>query len=268
MRLNILILIVSTAFTLLSCEQTIDVDLPYERLIVVNTFVGRTVDSLAWISRTLPATEEATFENAAIMDASVKMYWRDTVYQLSAVPTRRGFLLPPLDARWQGDSLRMVVEWGGMRAESNARMPVAPTIIKVSVEPKKGAPAYRTIVVTLRTRPGCVIWLEYSRSSQERADPPMDTFLSYRVVPGDPADPEQEITVDTGDNYYLGPRVRAFEVMVCTADAVYAKFLDEPRRDSDNPFSFGGASTFTNISGHGLGMFVPVVSVMESVVVE
>lgn len=267
MRPNIFILFIATAFTLLSCEQTIDVDLPYERLIVVNTFVGRTMDSLAWISRTLPATEEATFENAAIMDANVKMYWRDTVYQLSPMTSKRGFVLPPPDTRWQGDSMRMVVEWGGLRAESNARMPIAPTLTKVSVVPKKGDPDYRTIVVTLRTRPGCVIWLQRGFISRERAEPPMDTYNYYRVVPGDPEGPEQEVTIDTGDNYYLGPG-GSIEVMVCTADAVYAKFLDEPRRNSDDPFSFGGASTFTNVGGRGIGMFVPVVSVIETVVVE
>lgn len=248
------------------CEQTVDVELPYERMIVVNTFVGRTMDSLAWISRTLPATDEARYEDAAITDASVKIIWRDTVYQLLALQSRRGFLLPPPDPRWQGDSMRMVVEWEGLRAESVARMPIAPTIIDARVEPKLDNPEYRTIVVTLRIRPGCVVWLDPSNISEEGARPPMNEYPHYLVVPGNPNDSELEVTVTTGDRYSLSPGGPVkVKVKVCAADLNYAQFLAEPNRRSDDPFSFGGARAYTNVTGHGIGMFVPVVSVSDSV---
>ena len=252
-----------------ACEQTVDVDLPYERAIVINTFVGRFIDSLAWVSRTLPATEEATFANAAILDADVAMQWRDTVYQLPPLTPKRGFVLPPPDARWQGDSMRMIVEWQGLRAESVARMPIAPTVEKTELI-ASDQPGYRFIRVTVRTRPGSVIWLQYLQRSEQfnTTGPPLSMYEYYRVVPGNPNNPEQSLVIDFTNGYFGRGNGGTVEILVCAADAAYAKFLDEPNRSSDDPFSFGGASSFTNVTGKGFGMFVPVVSVPITVVID
>lgn len=270
MRLLTVIKLMIIGSFMLGCEQTIDVDLPYERLIVMNAFVGRSIDSLAWISKTLPATEEPTFDKAAIMNADVKLFWRDTVYQLAPLASKRGFILPQPDARWQGDSMRMAVEWDGMRAESVARMPIAPIVTKAEFKPHPSEPDFRSLSVTLRTRPGCVIWLQYMQGFDEfnAADPPMSMFNYYRVVPGNPNEAEVTITIDFSDGFF-GPRGGGtVNLLVCAADASYAKFLDEPNRNTDNPFSFGGARAFTNVSGRGIGMFVPVVSVLASIAIE
>ncbi|MDZ4820259.1 MAG: hypothetical protein SGJ20_14925 [Planctomycetota bacterium] len=252
-----------------ACEQTVDVDLPYERAIVINTFVGRSIDSLAWVSRTLQATQEATFANAAILDAVVTLQWRDTVYQLQPLTQKRGFVLPPPDPRWQGDSMRMIVEWQGLRAESVARMPIAPTVEKTELVASVDQPEYRVVRVTLLTRPGSVIWVQYVSRFDDfnTADPPLSMYEYYRVVSGNPSDPEVTLVIDF-TNYYIGRGSGSVDILVCAADAAYAKFLDEPNRNSDDPFSFGGASSFTNVTGKGFGMFVPVVSVAATVVID
>lgn len=256
-------LVVSTLVVLLcvGCEQTIDVDLPYNKLIVINTFVGGEIDSLAWISRTLPAIEKPTYENAAIMNAVANMYWRDTVYPLVAIPSKRAYALPPGDARWQGDSLTMVVEWEGLRAESKARVPIAPSFVSARYEQDPVYSFDGTLFVTLRTRPGSVIWFEPSGSNQSQRRPPMTMYEYYRLIPGRPEDPELEVTVSSGNFYFFNDRSDTLHITMYAADAAYARFLDEPSRNNDDPFSFGGATTYTNIQGQGIGMFVPVVSV-------
>lgn len=247
------------------CEQTIDADLPYERLIVINTFVGTADDSLAWISRTLPATEEPTAENAAIMDADVKLFWRDTTYQLPPLLAPRGYQLPKPDARWGGDSLRIVVEWQRLRAEATARMPVEPTFIKAEFIPSANEPSYTSLSVTFRTRPGCVIWVEGSRRGPGTT--PLSMYDFYRVIPGDPTDAEQEVTMRVMNYFRLTPG-DTIDLVVSIADRVYAQYLDDPNAEVDGPFSFGGAGAFTNVKGNGLGMFVPVVSVPATVVID
>ena len=61
-RLLSIVLPCMFALTLIGCEEVVNVDLPYDKRIVVNAFLGRGSDTIVWLSQTLPVDAAVSVE--------------------------------------------------------------------------------------------------------------------------------------------------------------------------------------------------------------
>ena len=265
--MRITLISIALLMLLISCEQTVDVELPYDKQIVVNSFVGHRTIDMAWISKTLPVNEEFTAEKCFI-DADVRIHWRDTSYRLVADYAELGYVLPVSDERWQGDSMRMTVDWDGLHAEATARMPRKPESIVMLWEPHDFDPEYGSLTAQVVCESGTVIWANANARGYFSAGTPMQFYGRYETVP------------NVGNNdvvtreFYVGGLSReeaeaavddSIFVEVFLADIDYERYLVEPSSRQDGPFGFGGKNPYFNVKGDGIGLFVPVCAVSQYV---
>ncbi|MBI2793867.1 MAG: DUF4249 family protein [Ignavibacteria bacterium] len=252
-------------FILTACEQVIDVELPYNKKIVVNAFVGDEF-GVAWISRTVPIGTDASSQSSAIMDAEVKMKWQDSIYILGKNYSSNTFLFPTVDSRWQGDSLTLMIDWSGMHAASTARMPKPSKIKKVYLKPGEDPYDVSYLYAVIEVDAGVVVWTDYSIWRQPEA--PMGFGRIPFFFEGDPDGVMREIEIYIMSNYNDVQPGSEIELSVYTADRVYNQYLKNRYHNNNEPFTFGGTNPQFNVTGDGIGLFIPVSVQTQRLVVE
>lgn len=260
-----IVCILASTLVLQGCEQVLDVELPYEEKIVVNAFVGYTW-GVAWISKTMPIGMDVNRQSAAIMDAEVRMKWQDSVYVLGKDYTGGSFTFPDADSRWLGDSLTLTVDWRGKHAESRSRMPELPIIKKVYIKPRQQQYSNSDIYAVVEARAGTIVWVEYGVARLPEA--PMAYRCCFFNVEGEPAGTTQEIDLYVMSNYNDYQPGTEIELSVFAADRVYNRYLTERKMKHDDPFNFGGTNPPFNVTGDGIGLFIPVATQAQTLVLE
>jgi len=271
MRINQLFSILVMGLVVCACEQTVDVQLPYDKKIVINSFVGRTVwDDHAWISKTMPFGEKVTNDNSVINNAIVKIHWRDTTYDLTYDASQRGYDLPPADNRWQGDSLTMTVDWDGLHAEATAKVPKEPIIHEVFCYESINDTTVFRIVIDASVYPGIVTWSQdFGRDFPEVLSP-MEFYENspYSLPMLSESDTNMiRIRQFVGwmytDELQTGDEI---EITFWIADREYERYLmDRYSNGDEGPFGFGGSNPYFNVKGDGIGLFVPVLEFRQRV---
>lgn len=250
--------------TLAGCEQTVDVDLPYEERIVILNYLGRDVDSLVYISKTVPIGVDPSPAAAALDDAEVLL----SIDGAAPVRLERHLPLPgayrvPQPELLVGHRLRLMVNALGRTAWSETVVPANVEILghRIDERPSRWNPGgtERHWMVHVRTPPGTVAWAtlygDYYTAS------PYATYL-YGARDERDRQPDGTVLIDAGEVNTAGPDDMV-AVIVNVADEALLRYLDRPHGDNQDPFGFGGVNPYTNVEGDGVGLLVGIRRIVD-----
>ncbi len=271
-RLLSIVLPCMFALTLIGCEEVVNVDLPYDKRIVVNAFLGRGSDTIVWLSQTLPVDAAVSVESASLRNATVTIEVDGQVVQCPPVDTLPGGYALPRLTSWAGKSATLRVKAQGMDAVARTTVPPMPEIIRLQARRAEqpddwepgGGRMYVVEAIVRMYQPG-VVWVQ--NDDFGRFEPydivPMEFWTPYNAVRrGDTTNLEQVAVplfstyVNDNDPYSRLPET--LRVRLNHADENFIRFLDRPRGGSNDGFGFGGANPYFNVTGQGIGLFVGV----------
>jgi len=251
---------------LAACEQTIDVELPYQERIVVNGFVGR--EEATWgipptvhITRTLPPLDQTDTSRMRIDDVEAVITHRGTEYRL-AKGSHTLMRLPAESSQWAGDSVILRVRGGGMTAASTTYIPKRPEIVSANVVDftTDWGETIKGIQLNIRAEAGsCVFTATTERFSSYGYYPmslPMSLSQVPVVVPGQRGTGMTDIVLDVPLRYRFDSG-DSVQVVLYAMDGVYERHRSS-YAPGGGPFSSGGANPWFNVTGDGIGMFVGV----------
>lgn len=261
MSMTLRVCAVVAMLVLTACEQTIDVQLPYQERIVVNGFVGMDettggIPPTIHITRTLPPLDQTDTARMRIDDVEAVITHRGADYPL-AMGSHTLMRLPAESSQWAGDSVTLRVRGGGMTAFSTTYIPKRPEIVSATVvdfttdwgETTKG------IQLNIRAEAGsCVLASTTDRISFYDAYP-MSLWQVPVVVPGSRGSGMSDLVL--GVPAYTVASGDSVQVVIYAMDGVYERYRSS-YAPGGGPFSSGGANPWFNVTGDGIGMFVGV----------
>lgn len=248
---------------LTACEQTIDVELPYQERIVVNGFVG--MEEATWgipptvqITRTLPPLDQTDTARMRIDDVEAVITHRGADYPL-AKGSHTLMRLPVESSQWAGDSVTLRVRGGGMTAFSTTYIPKRPEIVSATIldSTTSWGETIRGIQINVRAEAGsCVFATSTDAPFSPYGNYPMSLWQVPVVVPGQRGSGTTDIVLgiplryrfDSGDSV---------QVTIYAMDGVYERYRSS-YAPGGGPFSSGGANPLFNVTGDAIGMFVGV----------
>lgn len=248
---------------LTACEQTIDVELPYQERIVVNGFVG--MEEATWgipptihITRTLPPLDQTDTARMRIDDVEAVITHRGADYPL-AKGSHTLMRLPVESSQWAGDSVTLRVRGGGMTAFSTTYIPKRPEIVSATVVDftTDWGETIKGIQINVRAEAGsCVFATSTDAPFSSYGNYPMSLWQVPVVVPGQRGSGTTDIVLGVPLRYRFDSG-DSIQVTIYAMDGVYERYRSSYAPGS-GPFSSGGANPLFNVTGDAIGMFVGV----------
>lgn len=250
---------------LLGCEQTLDVDLPYDKKLVLNGFI--LVDSTRvndtrmivpiMVTKTMPTLFSGPLEDFAVNGAKLAIIVDGQEYPCR-FSSNRFFTTPDESQTWFTRTAKVVAQGEGMYAEAYTRIPSEPKII--SVDHVDSTMPWGSTYTLLRFRTvlegGTVAWVELSNEVRG-----LDVVFPMGMPNDYVISNAHESTMDTVDlwmSLWQLDRNTTITYRVSVADPAYARYLRSPMGDDSDPFGFGGSNPHFNVSGDGIGLMIGV----------
>jgi len=252
-------------FLVLGCEQTVDVDLPYDKRLVLDGFViadSTPVDSLAvfvslMLTKTIPTLDDEDDQGYLLRDAQLRMTVDGTEFPCR--PGSERFFDNPIEANsWHGKEVRIVAQGEGLTATALTRIPSEPVILEVrhidSVLP--WGSRYTYIGIKAVVDGGSVVWAQQPEG-RFGLDVlfPMSISADYIISS---ASPSMKDTVEVWIPLFRNIDESTVKYRLYVAEPTYARYLRSPYGDNSDPFGFGGVNPFFNVTGDGIGLMIGV----------
>jgi hypothetical protein len=266
-----------------SCAQA--PELPYEEKLVIRGLLEAGQNAVdIQISRTIPPLDEFSYEKIFIGDAEARISVDGATYLLELqartstaanVPYRSLYRAPGLRIE-PGKTYRIDVEWRGLRAWAETRVPLFPAVdsaaIRYAITPtvQNGAPALDTAFETfafVRARAS-----ELLRVGTTIHDPSNGRQLSSRGY-GDAIFITQDGFVSATSNIWRLPGAAAAllggqaetRVNVEAYDGAFYRYYQTRTRSGQlGLFSPGGPNIEWNVQGDGIGEFAGVARIQRA----
>lgn len=257
------------ALLLTSCEQTIDVDLPYERRLVINGFIiadsGVIRTAGMSLTKTVPVLTEIDSMNVLVNDARMWIASEDRRLLMTQNTMPQYFSYPDVVETWQGRTVTVLAEGEGMSARATTRIPRSPRLLSAvivdSVSP--WGSEYKILQASIEVDGNTVSWM--SRSSfYTFIDFPLQVY--WPVVAADPTAATLD-TITMREDLYSGGPEDSVDIDIYCADGVYLRYLRSPYGDGSDPFGFGGVNPYFNVEGDGIGLAIGVAAIRRRIAV-
>lgn len=250
---------------LLGCEQTLDVDLPYDKRLVLDGFViadstqgdSQSVVVSIMLTKTIPALEDEVDQGYLLRDAQLRMTVDGTEFPCR--PGSERFFDNPIEAKsWHGREVRIVAQGEGLTATALTRIPSEPVILQVrhvdSAQP--WGSRYTYIGIRAVVDGGSVVWAQQPEG-RFGLDVlfPMSISADYVVSS---ASPSMKDTVEVWMPLFRNVDESTVAYRLYVAEPTYARYLRSPYGDNSDPFGFGGVNPFFNVTGDGIGLMIGV----------
>lgn len=246
-----------------ACEQTIDVDLPYQKRLVFDGFVladtGTSQTMLIRLSKTIPVLADPDSTSTRPINARM---WMETESGSVDLVQREGgslFEMPVGFRQLFGQTVTIKGTGDGMAAEARTRIPNMPTVLSTrfidSITPWGSTITSAEVRVVVDG--GTVVWLE-SWGFRSSSVTPMAMYEAV-YVSAKPAGQRDTMNVRGGTTVRYGSEEA--EITIYSADGVYLRYLQSPFGDGSDPFGFGGVNPFFNVMGDGIGLAIGVSAV-------
>lgn len=247
------------AIVVWGCETTLDVSLPYEHRLVLNSFFGSKTDTLLNLSRTLPVNEIATRNRLGVAGAEVTLRVGSRTYQLQPTEDPIIYRFPQYDSTWAGQQVNIHVKADGLDASASTTIPEVPQIVYVRlVERDEWTKKY---IVGIRVPENIAIWtiahfLHRPIHDHTLDATPMDHY--FPVYSNRHGKDILEVEA-VAENYSFEPGQQdsvLIKVVVAASDFLLFKSSHTGYGDSDTWGGLSGNNPPFNIQGNGIGLFV------------
>lgn len=250
---------------LASCEEVLDVELPYEQRVVLNHFVlladgiaaadTQSVRNQFELTRTINVNGDDSELN--VRDASVILTSkRGSVIANQKEPGRYEY--NPHQIAGYGDSVSITVRSGEMTATSATFIPKPPRLdTATSYVQRAGQEGFGEYVYHIEIIPDSNT--VYYIFSGGRFNP--EEGVAY-LLPGNVymyGDDKPKQTANGNvllvGSTYTGTDADSINIRVYAVDKTYQRFLDSRFGNNDISFGFGGTNPYFNVKGAGIGAF-------------
>lgn len=263
-------IIAMAALLISSCEQTIDVDLPYARRLVFNGFIiadsGTIRTAGMSLTKTVPVLDEVDSANVVVADATMWIRSEDRQLLMTRSSDPKTFMFPDVVESWQGRTVTVIAEGEGLTASATTRIPQAPRLLSTEVidtaSPWGGS--YKIMKASIEVEGGTVSWMTEGNMFRSAIDFPLSMY--WPVVVADP----HSATLDTimiREEIFAGGSTDSVDIDIFCADGAYVRYLQSPYGDGSDPFGFGGVNPYFNAEGDGIGLAIGVAAIRRRVAV-
>jgi hypothetical protein len=250
-----------------ACEQTLDVDLPYEKKLVVDGFIIADSSDVVYtrsisLTKTIPVLDDPNTAIKDVLDGRIWIDDGDTTIELKSVVSQRLFENPRAVGTWYGRTITATAQGEGLTAVATTRIPSQPEVLSIQLVDTltSWGSAEKALVMRIVVDGGTVNWIG-SDSRGVYATP----MSLYDAVYASAKQSFEKDTMVIRSRLYNLYGEDSVNVAVYSADGIYLRYLQSPYGDGSDPFGFGGVNPFFNVGGDGIGLLIGVAAVHRKV---
>jgi hypothetical protein len=263
-------IIAMAALLISSCEQTIDVDLPYARRLVFNGFIiadsGTIRTAGMGLTKTVPVLDVIDSANVVVNDAKMWIRSEDRRLLMTRSSDPKYFMFPEVVETWQGRTVTVIAEGEGLTASATTRIPLSPRLLSTEIGDTvyPWGDAYNVVKASIEVESGTVAWCEsyafYSATFFNPLDWQWGVTSSVQHASG-------LDTIVVRREVYISDTTEYLYIDIFCADGIYQRYLQSPYGDASDPFGFGGVNPYFNVEGYGIGLAIGVAAIRRRVAV-